>query len=191
MADSDNHRVQVLNSDLNFSSSFGKKGNGKGQFDVVHGIACDSTGKVYVTDIGNHRVQVFTAKGQFCMMFGKYGKGLGELYYPSGIAIDRDDLVYVSETNNNRISVFTSKGQFVRLFGHHGSEPGEFKSPRGVAVDSSGVVASYMCVTGLIIVFNYSNVLHQLIALFYNYRNQSFVHMHIYTFLEYHYLFHI
>ena len=105
MADSDNHRVQVLNSDLNFSSSFGKKGNGKGQFDVVRGIACNSTGKVYVADIFNHRIQVFTAKGQFCMMFGKYDEGLEELYYPGGIAIDRDDIVYVSEYNNDRISV--------------------------------------------------------------------------------------
>ena len=43
-----NHRVRVLNSDLTFSSSFGKQGSGKGQFSNPWGIACDKTGKVYV-----------------------------------------------------------------------------------------------------------------------------------------------
>ena len=41
-----NHRVQVLNSDLTLrSSTFGKKGSGKGWFDSI--LCCDSTGKVY------------------------------------------------------------------------------------------------------------------------------------------------
>ncbi len=33
--------VQVLNSDLTFSSSFGKRGSGKGQFNRPQHIACD------------------------------------------------------------------------------------------------------------------------------------------------------
>ena len=77
MADWDNDRVQVLNSDLTFSNTFGKKGSGKGQFDSPWGIACDSTGKVYVADTGNHRIQVFTAEGKFLMMFGRFGDGRG------------------------------------------------------------------------------------------------------------------
>ena len=44
------HCVQVMNSDLTFSSIFGKEGSGKGQFSSPRGIACDSTGKVYVAD---------------------------------------------------------------------------------------------------------------------------------------------
>jgi tripartite motif-containing protein 2/3/tripartite motif-containing protein 71 len=51
VTDANKHRVQVLNSDLTFSSTFGKKGNGKGQFYRPWGIACDRTGKVYVADI--------------------------------------------------------------------------------------------------------------------------------------------
>ena len=77
-----NHCVQVLNSDLTFSSSFGKCGSGKGQFDYPRGIACDSTGKVYVADRDNHRVQVFTAEGKFLKMFGRHGDGRGELSLP-------------------------------------------------------------------------------------------------------------
>ena len=143
VTDCENHRVQVLNSDLTFSSSFWKPGSGKGQFAYPYGIACDSTGKVYVADCGNHRVQVFTAEGKFLKMFGRRGAGRGELSEPEGVAIDSNDMVYVSEWGNHRVSVFTSEGVFVTSFGSLGEGPGQFKGPRGVAVDNSGVV--YVC----------------------------------------------
>ena len=137
-----NHHVQVLNSDLTFSSTFGKEGSGKGQFDTPYGIACDSTGKVYVADTNNHRIQVFTAEGKLLRMFGKRGQGKGELYTPKRIAIDTSGLVYVSERGNNRVSVFTPEGQFVHSFGMKGPS-GNYGYPYGLAVDDSGVV--YVC----------------------------------------------
>ena len=143
VADSRNDHVQVLNSDLTFSSSFGKSGSGKGQFDWPRGVACDSTGKVYVADCGNHRVQVFTPEGKFLKMFGRRGTGRGELRDPVGVATDSNDMVYVSEVNNHCVSVFTSEGVFVTSFGSPGKGPGQFKAPGGVAVDNSGVV--YVC----------------------------------------------
>ncbi len=51
LVENDNHRVHVLNSDLTFSSTFGKRGNGKGQFNEPYAISCDNAGKVYVADI--------------------------------------------------------------------------------------------------------------------------------------------
>ena len=143
VTDDQNFRVQVLNSDLTFSNTFGKKSSGRGQFNGMRGIACDSIGSVYVVDTYNHRIQVFTADGKFLRMFGKHGTGRGELGTPLGIAIDSSDVVYVSEFRNHRVSVFTSKGQFVFSFGEGGVGPGEFKFPYGVAVDDSGVV--YVC----------------------------------------------
>ena len=138
-----NDHVQVLNSDLSFSSTFGKKGSGKGQFDYPWSIACDSTGKVYVTDNCNHRIQVFTACGKFLRMFGRYGEGRGELNWPAGITVDTNDIVYVSEVNNGRVSMFTCEGQFITSFGRKGAGPVEFNFPVGLAVDNSGVV--YVC----------------------------------------------
>ena len=93
MTDSDNNCVQVLNSDLTFSSTFGKCGDGKGQFYYPTGIACDSAGEVYVADTNNHRIQVFTAEGKFVRMFGRHGQGRGELSSPYGIAIDSSNMV--------------------------------------------------------------------------------------------------
>ena len=143
VVDTYNHRIQVLNSDLTFSNTFGKRGKNKGEFVYPYAIACDSTGNVYVADSGNNRIQVFTSTGKFLRMFGSRGEGDRELNNPTGIALDVQDKVYVSESKNNRISVFTSEGQFVTSFGSKGGRPGEFKDPRRLAVDSNGVV--YVC----------------------------------------------
>ena len=143
VVDSINHHIQVLNSDLTFSSTFGKQGIGKGQFNYPWGIACDNTGKVYVADTGNHRIQVFTAEGKFIRMFGGRGQGKGELARPHYVTVDTSGMVYVSEKDNHRVSVFTTEGQFVTLFGKKGAGPGEFNSPQGLAVDNNGVV--YVC----------------------------------------------
>ena len=128
VVESGNHRIQILNSDLSYVGTFGKRGSGKGQFDCPRHIACDSTGNVYVADNDNHRIQVFTAEGKFLRMFGRRGEGRGELNWPYGVAIDSSDRVYVSEWGNRRVSVFTSEGQFVTSFGSEGEGPGQFKT---------------------------------------------------------------
>ena len=139
----DNICIQVLNSDLTFSSAFGERGNRKGRLCCPWGIACDSTGKVYVADTGNHHIQVFTAEGKFIRMFGGRGQGRGELARPHYVTVDISGMVYVSEVYNHRVSVFTTEGKFVTSFGREGAGPEEFDSPQGLAVDNNGVV--YVC----------------------------------------------
>ena len=144
----ENCRCHILNSDLTFFSTFGKQGS-EGQFDHRYttqnsptGIACDSTGKVYVADNWNHRIQVFTGDGEFLMKFGKRGFWRGELHTPAGIAVDTSDMVYVIELGNHCISVFTSEGHYVTSFGRKGKGPGQFMFPTDLAIDN-GVV--YVC----------------------------------------------
>ena len=135
MTDSNNHRVQILNGNLTFSSTFGSYGSGNGQFNNPYGICFDSTGNVYVADHLNHRVQVFTARGEYIRQFGKKGGGEGELNGPVGIAIDSSDIVYVSELGNHRISLFTRDGNFLRSFGTKEKRPRQFTQPTNIAVD--------------------------------------------------------
>ena len=141
--DTNNHRIQIFNHDLTFSSSFGSYGSNDGHFNFPSGVAADSTGNVYVAEFGNHRIQIFTSEGQFLRKFGRYGKGNGELKYPIGISIDYDNVVYVTENDNHRVSVFTCEGKFLTSFGSKGSGPGQLTCPRGIAVDENGVV--YIC----------------------------------------------
>ena len=145
ICDTNNYRIQVLNTDLTFSSSFGTHSNGDGQFiySYPYDVALDSTGNVYVANGGAHCIQVFTAEGKFLRKFGKYGSGDGELDGPSGVSIDSDDIVHVTECSNHCVSMFTSEGQFLRSFGTHGKGPGQFNGPRGIAVDREGLV--YVC----------------------------------------------
>ena len=116
VVDKGNCCVQILNSDLTFSSNFGKEGKSRGHFRKPLGIACDSTGKVYVADSGNHRIQVFTAEGKFLSNFGGHGHDKGKLDTPVGVAVDTNGMVYVSESGNDRISVFTSEDKFATSF---------------------------------------------------------------------------
>ena len=116
VAENVNHRIQILNSDLSFAGTFGKKGSGKGQFNNPCHIACDIAENVYVADCENHRIQVFTAEGKFLRMFGRCGESVGELKKPWGVAVDSLDRVYVSESGNRHVSVFTSNGRFVASF---------------------------------------------------------------------------
>ena len=135
-----NCRVQILNTDLTFCSTFGSNGSDNGQFRRAANISFDSTGNVYATDIDNHRIQVFTAEGKYTRQFGKNGKGKGELRDPIGIVIDSNDIVYVGEWSNHRISLFTRKGHFLRSFGTAGKGPGQFNNPHGITVSSNGVI---------------------------------------------------
>ena len=140
VTDCSNHRVQILNDNLTFSSTFGSKGSGNGEFNRPYGICFDSTGNVYVTERDNHRVQVFTARGEYIRQFGKKGGGEGELNEPASIAIDSSDIVYVVERGNHRISLFTQDGHFLRSFGTQGDWPGQFNVPTDIAVDKNGKI---------------------------------------------------
>uniref|UniRef100_A0A1X7UVI4 RING-type domain-containing protein n=2 Tax=Amphimedon queenslandica TaxID=400682 RepID=A0A1X7UVI4_AMPQE len=145
IADRDNHRVQVLNSDLTFSHSFGSKGSANGEFLYPCNIAIDSQELVYVTDYDNHCIQKFSPDGKFVGQFGTKGSGPGNFKEPVGIAIDTaaTGLVYVSEQGNNRISVFTSDGVFLDRFGSKGSYRDQFDHPYGLTFDKNGFL--YVC----------------------------------------------
>ena len=123
-----------------FLSAWGESLGG-GQFDNPYGTAVDSSGNVYVADVGNHRVQKFTSTGTFITQWGTLGHGNGQFDAPWGIAIDQSSgNVYVSELWNSRVQKFSSAGTYLDQFGTSGDGNGQFVRPRGVAVDASGNV---------------------------------------------------
>jgi len=58
-----NARVAKFDKDGNWVKSWGEKGKGPGQFDLVHSIAADAQGSIYVGDRNNRRIQVFDGEG--------------------------------------------------------------------------------------------------------------------------------
>ena len=137
IADTNNHRIQVLNKDLTYSHSFGKKGSSPEQFNEPYDVTFDNEGYLYVADNENHCIKKFTSTGQYISTFSSYGSNPGQIIFPTSIIID-NNLLYVSEWGNNRISIFDTNGCFIHCFGKCGSGEGEFNSPCGITVDLLG-----------------------------------------------------
>jgi hypothetical protein len=60
-----NARVHKYSADGQLKLSWGQFGTDLGAFNVVHNIACDADGFVYIADRENYRIQVFDCDGHF------------------------------------------------------------------------------------------------------------------------------
>ena len=138
--------VKKFNSSGVFQFAFGATVSAGGQFQLAAGIAVDSSGNIYVADLGANVVRKFSSTGTSIGTIGSSGSGDGQLSGPVGIAIDSGNNLYVADTGNNRIQKFNSAGTFVTKWGTMGSGNGELNAPRGVAVDIAGTV--YVADTG-------------------------------------------
>ncbi len=144
-----NARVHKYTPDGKLIKSWGEPGTDPGQFNIVHNIATDADGWVYVADRENHRVQVFNGEGKYetqwnnlhrpcalCCCGG--GKNptfvIGEL--GPGMAVNRK-----VPNLGPRLSIVDAKGKRIaRLGGEEGPgvASGKFLAPHGIALDSKG-----------------------------------------------------
>ena len=124
-----NDRVQILNTDLTFHSSFGTHGKGKGHLGCPSGVSFDQEGNLYIAEDENHRVQVFTPNGEHVRIFGVHGSGQGRLAKSVDTAISSTGVVYVAEMIDSLpcISMFNTLGECRGSFGRKGTIKGKFK----------------------------------------------------------------
>ena len=61
--DAGNHRVQKFSADGKFISSFGRKGQGPGEFQMPLSIDLDKNGRIYIPDAHNQRIGIFAPDG--------------------------------------------------------------------------------------------------------------------------------
>ncbi|MHC4478302.1 MAG: peptidyl-alpha-hydroxyglycine alpha-amidating lyase family protein [Planctomycetota bacterium] len=129
-------------------ASWGESGTEPGQFNIVHDIAIDTTGRIYIADRENRRIQVFSPDGTFETQWVNLSRAVA-IHIPK----TDDQLVYVGEYYGvspvvckvamrlgPRVSIFDTKGTVLARLGDHpyGDEPGRFYAPHGVATDSKG-----------------------------------------------------
>jgi streptogramin lyase len=125
----------------NFVKQWGTNGTNNGQFsNWLEGIAGDSTGNVYVDDIGNNRIQKFDSNGKFVTKFIINGTNDGFPVTINSISVDQSDNVYVADYNHDNIQKFDSNGNLISHWGNNGTGNGQFNGPYGIAVDSSSNV---------------------------------------------------
>ena len=141
-----NARVHKYAPDGTFLLAWGESGTDPGEFNIVHNIATDSAGWVYVADRENHRIQVFDPNGKFETQWVNMAR-------PCGLYIDQaTDIAYVGELGvaiasnaqalgvGPRISLYDTKGNVLARLGNkpEGEAPGQFIAPHGICIDSRG-----------------------------------------------------
>lgn len=140
------------------------------KFNQPYGIAMDTLGNIYISEIGGHTIRMITTTGLVYVRAGQYqGAGFynasgvtSKFNSPRGLAIGPSNEVYVADFNNHvirKISPFTSLGnaQNVTVFAgkytsgssNYTSYPGfadgsastaQFNYPSGLACDDTGNV---------------------------------------------------
>jgi sugar lactone lactonase YvrE len=138
--DKTNARIVKLAIDGKFIKAWGKQGAGPGEFDVPHGLAMDSLGRLFVADRSNNRIQIFDQEGKFLADWRQFGR-------PSGIYIDKNDILYAADSQSGEkynapfrqgIRVGSVKdGKVTAFITEAGPTP---NMPEGVAADDEGNV---------------------------------------------------
>ncbi len=126
-----NGRVAKFDKDGKYISEFGSKGNGPGQFDLVHSIAIDAKGRIYAADRRNHRIQVFDVDGKFIEEWKNVGS-------PTNLVITKDQHLWMSDADYERLAKFDLNGTLITYWGAIGPNPGEFDNLHNFDVDSAG-----------------------------------------------------
>ncbi|KAL4232646.1 hypothetical protein ACF0H5_007335 [Mactra antiquata] len=108
VADTGNHRVQLLTNFGVFKKKFGTKGSGKGEFNEPTGVTELPNGDIAVADKNNQRVQVFSDSCKFKYEFKTKQK-------PYGITSDRQYNIVVS-TVDKSIEVYERGGKIMHKF---------------------------------------------------------------------------
>jgi NHL repeat len=124
-----NARVAKFDKNGKFVKSWGSTGTAAGQFSVVHGIAIDAKGLVYVADAGNKRIQVFDGDGTVKTQLVNVGvpaalcitPGPHQYLYASNSDppdnIDVDGEIYKMELDGRIVGKFGRAGKPLKEFG--------------------------------------------------------------------------
>lgn len=129
-----------------FISEWGKKGEGKGEFESISGIAIYTDDYIYITDYKKNCIQKFYPEGEFITKLGTAtdyrktkGKPPPDSYFISlkDITINSDK-IYATDYSSSYVQVFDPNGKFLFKWGEYGDGEGQFLGPNGIAADLNG-----------------------------------------------------
>lgn len=126
-----NSRVVKFDAGGNYVTAWGTRGIGNGEFNGVHAVATDSSGRIYVADRNNDRIQVFDANGTHLATWGGVS-------FPNDILVQADQrAVWVADNQVPRMVKFDLEGNILESW-MLDSGPHRFGEVHELAVDSEG-----------------------------------------------------
>ncbi|MDA1370773.1 MAG: hypothetical protein O2971_08450 [Proteobacteria bacterium] len=85
----DNHRVMIMDNDMNYLGEFGGFGTGPGQFNTIHAIGIGPGGRIFVLDRSGGRVNLFRTTDDPAKV--EFERSIGELTLPLDIIVNEND----------------------------------------------------------------------------------------------------
>ncbi len=85
----DNHRVMIMDKDMNYLGEFGGMGTGPGQFNTIHAIGIGPEGRIFVLDRSGGRVNLFRTSDDPAQV--EFERSIGELTLPLDIIVNEND----------------------------------------------------------------------------------------------------
>ena len=128
-----NARIVHLGADGRFRNAWGRSGQAPGEFRLVHSVAVDASGRVYVVDRKNARIQVFTSEGRFLTAWAHVG-------HPFGLFLTPDQRLFVADGIADTVGIYSLTGQRLAQWGSPGSAAGQMRRAHLLCVDDRGAV---------------------------------------------------
>jgi ABC-type Fe3+ transport system permease subunit/DNA-binding beta-propeller fold protein YncE len=111
VADSCNHRIQILSATGEFIRAYGRAGSRPGEFSYPYDVRVDQQGRQYVCEFGNSRIQIFDEHDALIEVLGEAGGAPGQFNNPWSIALDSQGNLYVADSMNHRVQKFVRRQQ--------------------------------------------------------------------------------
>jgi hypothetical protein len=117
VSDSGNHCIQKFSPDGEFLASYGRKGQGPGEFQIMGGVAVDIEGQMHVTDRSTNRLKVLSPEGNEIKNVATM-KITGEIaLMSSGESVLTRGLFFSQESYPGLIQIVGNDGKILRTAG--------------------------------------------------------------------------
>jgi DNA-binding beta-propeller fold protein YncE len=108
VADSLNHRIFKFNKDHMFVKSFGRSGQGPGEFSGELNITAGNDGKIYITDNGSHKILAFSPNGDYLNQYP-----LNHNFRDKVLVNSKGEIFLLSPNGYNILDVFDSRMKYI------------------------------------------------------------------------------
>jgi len=146
ICDAWNHRIQRLDIDGNFISTFGSIGNGNENFNEPTAVIQGDNDSIWVLDRCNHRVKKHSLDGKFLTGFGKHLTENREesinYNFPQAFAKLDNATFVIADTGNNRLVNTTDSGVVLNIIKENNEKPPLGYPDRVIAINKHDVITA-------------------------------------------------